>query len=197
MHGKGKKKKRRGEYRDGVMKGSLRWIFSIRVSVRLFSSYQNEVGISKSVSWGAALCSFAPNSNQNNKRETQAWSQTSWLGLHHVYWKGTESFISLLKQELQWRMWPALSLSLSEEQNSLEPSASNCCDLHQNSLAISIRTHTHTNYTDLVAVNDVHNPGTSLCLAGIKPAERSRYLLVWAWTGTLRRKTSGRVIGPV
>lgn len=46
------------------MKDDSQLTFSIKVSVRLFSSYQNDVGISKSVSCGAALRSLTPREKQ-------------------------------------------------------------------------------------------------------------------------------------
>lgn len=68
-----------------------RLTLSIRVSVRLFSSYQNDVGISKSVSWGAALRSFPP-----EKKNSQILSkiphchQSTWttcIFLSEILWK--------------------------------------------------------------------------------------------------------------
>lgn len=46
------------------MRADSQLTLSIKVSVRLLSSYQNDVGISKSVSWGATLRSFAPGEKQ-------------------------------------------------------------------------------------------------------------------------------------
>lgn len=51
------------------MKDDLQLMFSIKVSVRSLSSYQKEVGISKSVSWGGMLRSFPPGKNKNMNRE--------------------------------------------------------------------------------------------------------------------------------
>lgn len=48
-----------------------RLTLSIKVSVRLFSSYQNDVGISKSVSWGTALRSFVP----EKKKKKITWGK--------------------------------------------------------------------------------------------------------------------------
>lgn len=79
--------------RKHVLGFDSRLTLSIKVSVRLFSSYQNVVGISKSVSWGATLRSFPPGNNNSNKGRkmtwTQAWSEeppcvdvlTHWAGL--------------------------------------------------------------------------------------------------------------------
>lgn len=46
------------------MRDDSQLMFSIKVSVRLFSSYQNDVGISKSVSCAAALRSLTPREEQ-------------------------------------------------------------------------------------------------------------------------------------
>ena len=62
-----------------LMNGDSRLTLSIRVSVRLFSSYQNDVGISKSVSWGATLRSFVPGKKQEQQKTiwAEAWSDIS------------------------------------------------------------------------------------------------------------------------
>lgn len=169
------------------MKGSLRLIFSIKVSVRLFSSYQNEVGISKSISWGATLCSFAPSSNQNIKRETETWRER----LKRIHLSVEKPRFSLQKyiakdEKLnsfsvffrgEWKSnYSSVSRSVCPylagrgPKSGLRPPASHCCNLHQNFSNLNRNTHT-SSQTDLVIMNDVHIPGTSLCLSGIKPAE--------------------------
>ena len=59
----------RANYMHSVwMRADSRLMLSIKVSVRLLSSYQNDVGISKSVSWGAMLRSFAPGEKQEQQK---------------------------------------------------------------------------------------------------------------------------------
>lgn len=53
--------------RSASMKDDSQLMLSIKVSVRLFSSYQNDAGISKSVSWATMLCSFAPGEKTTTK----------------------------------------------------------------------------------------------------------------------------------
>lgn len=63
------------------MKDDLQLMFSIKVSVRSLSSYQKEVGISKSVSWGGMLRSFPPGWKQEyeqRKHEEEEEEYTSW-----------------------------------------------------------------------------------------------------------------------
>lgn len=84
-----------------LMEENSRLTLSIKVSVRLFSSYQNDVGISKSVSWGTALRSFAP----EKKKKNITWGKD--------YLEAKEAFVCLTS----WHFGPFSDSWCIQEEN--------------------------------------------------------------------------------